>query len=199
MDQRLSYVVFYFRGEALSWFKLMHRNNQLRSWTEFTRAVELRFGPSLYEIPKPICSNFSKHILLLLTSANSSVFAIGFTIFLMSPCLIASFWGCVLIFSMSSLFCSRLLSRKPWVLRSWLNPSSQPLVPLRPLLDPLILTSATLICAPTTSHSFSPFAHCPSFTPSFTYPAYLSSNFSLPLNTSPNARTSFSRFMLQQR
>lgn len=45
-DQRLHYAAFYFRGEALTWFQWMHRNNQLSSWPEFTRAVELRFSPS---------------------------------------------------------------------------------------------------------------------------------------------------------
>jgi len=36
------------KGEALSWFKWMHHNNLLTDWHSFTRALELRFGPSSY-------------------------------------------------------------------------------------------------------------------------------------------------------
>src|SRR4051812_38593124 len=39
---------FYMKGEALAWFKWMHKNHELRDWFSFTRALELRFGPSTY-------------------------------------------------------------------------------------------------------------------------------------------------------
>lgn len=48
-EQKLDYVSFYMKGEALSWFKWMYNNNQLTSWEAFTRALTIRFGPSSYE------------------------------------------------------------------------------------------------------------------------------------------------------
>jgi hypothetical protein len=36
------------KGDALSWFKWMHQNNQLLDWGSFTKALELRFVPSTY-------------------------------------------------------------------------------------------------------------------------------------------------------
>nr|KYP37503.1 Retrotransposon-derived protein PEG10 [Cajanus cajan] len=42
-------VAFYMTGDALSWYKWLHQNNQLYDWDSFTRALELRFGPSTYE------------------------------------------------------------------------------------------------------------------------------------------------------
>ncbi|KAJ0624010.1 putative retrotransposon gag domain-containing protein [Helianthus annuus] len=48
-DQRLSLAVFYFVGDALSWYKHLSNNQLLGTWTEFSRALELRFGPSTYE------------------------------------------------------------------------------------------------------------------------------------------------------
>ncbi|KAI3790593.1 hypothetical protein L2E82_03750 [Cichorium intybus] len=47
--QRLSLAVFYFTGDTLSWYKHMANFNLLGNWPEFTRALELRFGPSTYE------------------------------------------------------------------------------------------------------------------------------------------------------
>ncbi|KAL4580492.1 hypothetical protein LXL04_016687 [Taraxacum kok-saghyz] len=48
-DQRLPLAVFYFTGEALSWYKHLSNNNLLTTWADFSRALELRFGPSSYE------------------------------------------------------------------------------------------------------------------------------------------------------
>src|SRR4051812_43459465 len=39
---------FYMKGEALAWFKWMHKNHELLDWVSFTKALELRFGPSTY-------------------------------------------------------------------------------------------------------------------------------------------------------
>lgn len=36
------------QGDALGWFKCMHSNKQLSTWDAFTRALELRFGPSSF-------------------------------------------------------------------------------------------------------------------------------------------------------
>ena len=47
-DQRLPMVGFHMQGDALSWFKWLHNNNLLTDWNSFTRALELRFGPSTY-------------------------------------------------------------------------------------------------------------------------------------------------------
>lgn len=41
-------IPFYMQGDALGWFKWMHTNQQLSSWDAFTRALELRFGPSSF-------------------------------------------------------------------------------------------------------------------------------------------------------
>jgi hypothetical protein len=48
MESRLSMSSFYMKGDALSWFKWMYQNNQLFDWISFTKALELRFGPSTY-------------------------------------------------------------------------------------------------------------------------------------------------------
>lgn len=45
---RIEAASFFFRGEALSWFNWMYQNQQLTTSTKFTRAVELRFGPSSF-------------------------------------------------------------------------------------------------------------------------------------------------------
>ncbi|GJU51708.1 putative nucleotidyltransferase, ribonuclease H [Tanacetum coccineum] len=39
---------FHFQGDALSWYKYMHNNGLLGDWVTFTRALELRFGPSSF-------------------------------------------------------------------------------------------------------------------------------------------------------
>lgn len=39
---------FYMKGDAFSWFKWMYQNHQLFDWISFTKALELRFGPSTY-------------------------------------------------------------------------------------------------------------------------------------------------------
>lgn len=41
-------VPFFMQGDAIGWFKWMHSNNQLTTWEAFTRALELRFGPSSF-------------------------------------------------------------------------------------------------------------------------------------------------------
>ncbi|XP_058742588.1 uncharacterized protein LOC131615102 [Vicia villosa] len=48
-ENRLSLISFYMKGDALGWFKWMHQNRLLTDWVSFTRALELRFGPSTFE------------------------------------------------------------------------------------------------------------------------------------------------------
>ncbi|XP_058753077.1 uncharacterized protein LOC131626262 [Vicia villosa] len=48
-ENRLSLISFYMKGDALGWFKWMHHNHLLTDWLSFTRALELRFGPSTFE------------------------------------------------------------------------------------------------------------------------------------------------------
>jgi hypothetical protein len=49
LENRLSMVSFYMKGEALGWYKWMSLNNQLTDWNSFSRDLELRFGPFTYE------------------------------------------------------------------------------------------------------------------------------------------------------
>lgn len=48
-NQRLTQIPFYMQDPVLGWFKWLHTNNQLTTWSEFTRSLELRFGPSTFE------------------------------------------------------------------------------------------------------------------------------------------------------
>ncbi|GJT50246.1 retrotransposon gag protein [Tanacetum coccineum] len=48
VDQRVALASFHFQGDALSWYKYMHNNGLLGDWVTFTRALELRFGPSSF-------------------------------------------------------------------------------------------------------------------------------------------------------
>ncbi|XP_071699636.1 uncharacterized protein [Rutidosis leptorrhynchoides] len=48
-EQRVSLASFHFNGEALSWYKYLYNNNLLGDWPQFTRALQLRFGPSYFE------------------------------------------------------------------------------------------------------------------------------------------------------
>ena len=47
--QRMQYVAFFMKGEALSWYKWMVANHQISTWEAFQRSLELRFGPSSYD------------------------------------------------------------------------------------------------------------------------------------------------------
>ena len=47
--QRLSRISCYMTGDALGWYQWMHNNHLISTWKEFTRAMELRFGPFAYE------------------------------------------------------------------------------------------------------------------------------------------------------
>ncbi|XP_058726191.1 uncharacterized protein LOC131597514 [Vicia villosa] len=47
-EQRLPMMFFYMKGEALCWYKWMYQHHELVDWASFTKALELRFGPSTY-------------------------------------------------------------------------------------------------------------------------------------------------------
>jgi len=38
--------------EVVPWFQMMQRSHPFHSWVEFTRTLELDFGPSIYECPR---------------------------------------------------------------------------------------------------------------------------------------------------
>lgn len=38
--------------DVVPWFQMMQRSHPFHSWVEFTHALELDFGPSIYECPK---------------------------------------------------------------------------------------------------------------------------------------------------
>lgn len=46
---RLTMASFSLAGDALSWYKYLYNNSLLTNWIDFTRLVELRFGPSSYD------------------------------------------------------------------------------------------------------------------------------------------------------
>ncbi|KAK9087150.1 hypothetical protein Syun_029544 [Stephania yunnanensis] len=48
-ENHLDLTAFFMQGEALSWFQWLDHNHQLSSLEAFTRALELRFGPSIFE------------------------------------------------------------------------------------------------------------------------------------------------------
>ncbi|XP_014519802.1 uncharacterized protein LOC106776848 [Vigna radiata var. radiata] len=51
-DQRLTIVAIRLDKEVVPWYQMMARTNPWVSWTGFTRALELEFGPSPYECPR---------------------------------------------------------------------------------------------------------------------------------------------------
>jgi hypothetical protein len=38
--------------DVVPWFQMQQRSNPFRSWLDFTRTLELDFGPSIYECPR---------------------------------------------------------------------------------------------------------------------------------------------------
>lgn len=50
--ERLIIASVHLDHEIVPWFQMMQRVNPFQSWTQFTRALELDFGPSLYDSPR---------------------------------------------------------------------------------------------------------------------------------------------------
>ncbi|MCI80545.1 hypothetical protein A2U01_0101816, partial [Trifolium medium] len=38
--------------DVVPWFQMIQRSHPFRSWQEFTRALEMDFGPSAYDCPR---------------------------------------------------------------------------------------------------------------------------------------------------
>lgn len=49
---RLVIASIHLDHNVISWFKRIQRTHPFRSWQEFTRALELDYGPSAYECPR---------------------------------------------------------------------------------------------------------------------------------------------------
>ena len=47
-DQKLIIAGFYMTGPALQWYHWMYSTSQLQAWEDFSRKLELRFGPSSF-------------------------------------------------------------------------------------------------------------------------------------------------------
>jgi hypothetical protein len=50
-SQRLSICAFHMDGKALVWFQELKASNAISSWTDFTRAIQIRFGRGPYDDP----------------------------------------------------------------------------------------------------------------------------------------------------
>jgi len=48
-DERINIVVMHMTSNAIPWFQLAQRNFPFRSWHELKIAIEIEFGPSLFE------------------------------------------------------------------------------------------------------------------------------------------------------
>lgn len=49
---RLTIAFVHLDKDVVPWFQMMQRSHPFHSWAEFTRALELDFGPSIYECPR---------------------------------------------------------------------------------------------------------------------------------------------------
>jgi len=50
--ERINIVAMHMTSNAIPWFQLTQRNFPFRSWHELKRAIEIEFGPSLFESPR---------------------------------------------------------------------------------------------------------------------------------------------------
>jgi len=51
LEEQISIVTFHMQGVAIPWFQMSQRMAPFQSWIQLKRAVEIEFGPSLYESP----------------------------------------------------------------------------------------------------------------------------------------------------
>nr|KYP52819.1 hypothetical protein KK1_025354 [Cajanus cajan] len=49
--QRFSITIVHMDKEVVPWFQMIMKTQPFHSWMEFTRALEIEFGPSSYECP----------------------------------------------------------------------------------------------------------------------------------------------------
>ncbi|XP_041009333.1 uncharacterized protein LOC121253378 [Juglans microcarpa x Juglans regia] len=50
-DQKIQIAFFHMEGKALSWFSWLKDSGTMGKWEEFTAALRVRFGPSIFEDP----------------------------------------------------------------------------------------------------------------------------------------------------
>jgi hypothetical protein len=50
--ERLTIAAVHLDQTVVPWFQMVQRNFPFRSWQEFTKAIELEFGPSVFERPR---------------------------------------------------------------------------------------------------------------------------------------------------
>jgi hypothetical protein len=51
-NDRLTIASVHLDKDVVPWFQMVQRTTPFHSWTDFTRALELDFGPSIYECPR---------------------------------------------------------------------------------------------------------------------------------------------------
>lgn len=77
-NQRLTIAAVHLDKDVVPWYQMITRNNPFRSWGAFTRALELEYGPSPYESPRPTLfkltqtSTISEYYSTFTTLANRS-------------------------------------------------------------------------------------------------------------------------------
>jgi hypothetical protein len=52
-NHRLTIAAVHMEKDVVPWFQMISRNQPFQSWVMFTRALEMEFGPSPYESPRP--------------------------------------------------------------------------------------------------------------------------------------------------
>ncbi|WVY91553.1 hypothetical protein V8G54_037067 [Vigna mungo] len=57
---RLAIATVHMDKDVVPWFQMMCKNNHFQSWAAFTRALELKFGPSPFECPCSTLFKFSQ-------------------------------------------------------------------------------------------------------------------------------------------
>jgi hypothetical protein len=58
---RLTIASVHLDKDVVPWFQMMQRSHPFHSWVEFTRALELDFGPSIYECPRATLFKLSQN------------------------------------------------------------------------------------------------------------------------------------------
>ncbi|PNX68989.1 hypothetical protein L195_g056467, partial [Trifolium pratense] len=49
---RLTIAAVHLDKDVVPWYQMMQRSHPFQSWIDFTRAIELDFGPSIYDCPR---------------------------------------------------------------------------------------------------------------------------------------------------
>jgi hypothetical protein len=59
-SQRLSISAFHMDGKALVWFQELKASNEITTWTDFVRAIQIRFGRGPYDDPMETLSKLKQ-------------------------------------------------------------------------------------------------------------------------------------------